>query len=99
MAHVVDTSNILVASRRTLLALNRKYGFTWRKIACAYGVNVKYIHEMAKKGKRPTNPEILEKMGLHKRRASKPLTPFRLAWLEMAHKTREAFRAWKGHRK
>jgi hypothetical protein len=93
MAYVVDSSNILIASRRTLLTLNKRFGFSWRRIADAYGVNVKYVHEMAKQGKKPTNPDVLEKMGL--KRKPKPLTAFHVARFRMAEETKAILKGWK----
>lgn len=91
MPYVISTANIATATRRTLLALHER--FSWRTIAAVYGVNVKYIHEMAKQGKKPTNPDVLAKMGLAKKK--KPLTPFQLARLQMAEATKEILKGWK----
>ena len=93
MPHTIDTSNVLVASRKTLLTLNKRFKIPWRRIADAYGVNVKYIHEMAKKGKKPSNPAVLEKMGL--KRKPKPPTAFQIARLAMAEATRAILKGWK----
>jgi len=68
--------------QKKLLRDHRRFG-TWRAVAAHYGVNVRYIHDLAVHGVDPVNPAVRAALGLH--RLKPPiLVDTRPPWLRQA---------------
>lgn len=75
------TATIYIRKRLNQEHRSRKYPTTWRAIATRYGVNVRYIYDLAIHGKEPTNSAVRQALGLQKLPKPARVIP---AWLDEA---------------